>query len=187
VKGLFPEYSELSNKDYVDAWREAHFVFDTNVLLNLYRYRAGTRDELLKILDELRERIWIPHHVALEFQRNRLYIIAEQNRRFSEVLRVVEKTRANLFAEIDKLDIHNRHSLIDPQTLMVGFEQVVDTFLSSLGKLRETQQKLSEPDPLKGRIEDLFEGRVGNSPKDQMELDEITTVRLTTNLPPATF
>ncbi len=45
---------------------QALFVFDTNVLLNLYRYQSGTRDELLNVLAQLSDRIWIPHHVALE-------------------------------------------------------------------------------------------------------------------------
>ena len=34
-----------------------------------------TRDELLKIFDEIKDRIWIPHQVALEFHDERLNVI----------------------------------------------------------------------------------------------------------------
>ncbi len=50
MKGLFPQYDDLSSQDYGIVWKNALFVLDTNVLLNLYRYQAGTRDELLNVL-----------------------------------------------------------------------------------------------------------------------------------------
>lgn len=173
MKGLFQQYEEHSQKEYLAAWKHGLFVFDTNVLLNLYRYQVSTRDELINVLGELANRIWIPHHVALEFQRNRLKVIAEQNRRFSEVQRTIEKAKANLFGELDKLQLQKRHSLINPQPLTTGFEKLVDEFMSELEGLRKSQQKLTEPDPLKEKIERLFDGRVGSAPTNQADVDEI--------------
>jgi hypothetical protein len=57
---------------------------DANVLLNLYRFQAGTRDELFGALEELGERLWIPHQVGLEFQRNRLNVIHERQEYFGK-------------------------------------------------------------------------------------------------------
>ena len=57
---------------------------DTNVLLNLYRFQAGARDELFGALEKLGERLWIPHQVALEFYRRRLDVIAEQEKYFND-------------------------------------------------------------------------------------------------------
>lgn len=173
MKGLFPQYDDSSNQDYGVAWKESLFVFDTNLLLNLYRYQSSTRDELLKVLGQLSGRIWIPHHVALEFQRNRLKVIAEQTRRFTEVRRTIEKARSGLFADLDKLQLQKRHSLINPQGLTVGFEKLTNDFLTELDQLQETQQKLSAPDPLKHKIEELFDGRVGEPPKDQATIDDL--------------
>lgn len=171
--GLFPQYNELTERNYANAWKQALFVFDTNVLLNFYRYQAGTRDELLTVLGQLANRIWIPHHVALEFQRNRLKVIAEQGKRFSEVRRTIEKSRGSMFADLEKLQLHKRHSLINPEPLLSGFEKLVDEFLNELNSLQESQQKLTEPDPLKAKIETLFEGRVGVPPLDQGEIDNL--------------
>ncbi|AVS85366.1 hypothetical protein C8239_11875 [Paracidovorax avenae] len=173
MKGLFPQYDDSPSQDYGIVWKNALFVFDTNVLLNLYRYQAGTRDELLNVLSQLSGRIWIPHHVALEFQRNRLKVIAEQNKRFAEVRRTIEKARSSLFADLEKLQLQKRHSLINPQALTSGFEKLAGEFLTELDQLQETQQKLSAPDPLKKKIETLFDGRVGTPPSDQSAVDEL--------------
>ncbi len=173
MKGLFPQYAGSFSQDYGKVWSRALFVFDTNVLLNLYRYRTGTRDELLNVLEHLSARIWIPHHVALEFQRNRLKVIAEQGKLFSEVRRTIDKTRKALLGDLEKLQLQKRHSLINPQPLLDGFEKLVDDYFAELDRLKETQQKLSAPDPLKEKIEAIFDGRVGAAPKDQAEIDEL--------------
>jgi hypothetical protein len=177
MRGLFPQYADTSEQNYANVWNQALFVFDTNVLLNLYRYQSSTRDELLNVLEQLSERTWAPHHVALEFQRNRLKVIAEQNKRFSEVRRTIEKARSSLFVDLEKLQLQRRHSLINPQPLTTGFEKLVADFLAELDRLQETQQKLSAPDPLKAKIEALFDGRVGASPKDQAAIDKSTSKR----------
>ena len=173
MKGLFPEYSEVSDSVYKRAWKEATFVFDTNVLLNLYRYQAQTREELLTILAQLTDRIWIPHHVALEFQRNRLRVIADQGRRFSDVKNLVEKSRASLVSEIEKLQLKKRHSSIDPTAFISGFEELSREFLSNLDGLTEVQQGVTGPDPIRQKLEDLFDGNVGAPPRDQPELEDI--------------
>ena len=77
MKNLFKSFYKLNKDEYKTLWQDAIFIFDTNILLNLYRYQSSTRDELLKVIEQLTSRIWIPNHVALEFQRNRLHVIAE--------------------------------------------------------------------------------------------------------------
>lgn len=187
MKNLFPQFSHPSELNYSSVWRDAIFVFDTNVLLNLYRYQSATRDELLNVLSKLADRIWIPHHVALEFQRNRLKVIAEQNRRFADVRRTIEKAQSTLIADFEKLQLHRRHSLINPQLLINGFGKLADDFLVDLKKLQETQQKLSEADPLKIKIEDLFFNRVGPAPTTQSEIDVLykeAEARYKSKIPP---
>jgi len=173
MKDLFPQYTTFLNIDYGSVWNHAIFVFDTNVLLNLYRYQSKTRDELLNVLDQLSARIWIPHHAALEFHRNRLSVIADQNKRFSDVRRAIEKSKASLFSDLEKLQLQKRHSLINSQPLIQGFENLVSNFFSELNRLEEEQQNLTSPDPLLEKIEIRFDGRVGDPPKSQKDLDKV--------------
>lgn len=173
MKGLFPQYDASRQLDYKSAWKEAVFVFDTNVLLNLYRYQENTRDELLSVLQELSEKIWIPFHVALEFQRNRLTVISAQGKKFSEVRKSVEKIKSTIAAEAARLNLAKRHTLIDFDFLTSEFDTLAKKFLAQLDNSQKTQQKLTAPDLLKNRIEDLFEDRVGPAPANQKAVDDL--------------
>ena len=42
MRRAIKEYIEPSSKEKQELWEKAIFVFDTNVLLNLYRYSAKT-------------------------------------------------------------------------------------------------------------------------------------------------
>lgn len=173
MKGLFPQYDQNNSADYADIWKHAIFVFDTNVLLNLYRYQTSTCEELLTVLAQLSERIWIPHHVALEFQRNRLKVIAGQGKRFSEIRNIIDLSKTTLSKEIEKLRLHKRHALINPDPLINGFETLTENFLSELNKLQQAQQTLTSPDPLKERIETLFNEKVGAAYTSQQDIDNL--------------
>ncbi len=173
MKGLFPGYSHLSYQDKQTAWSQAIFVFDTNVLLNLYRYRENARKEWLNMLVNLSERVWIPYQVALEFQRNRLSVIAEQNQSFVSVPNTIEKAKSALFSEINKLNLAKRHAVIDPEPLISDLDRLINEFIGRLSPLEEQQQKLTEADPLQAQIEELFDNRVGKPPRDQKTIDAL--------------
>ena len=51
MKSLFSGYYLLSDSELTDLWKNGTFIFDTNVLLSLYRYPKATSDELIKILN----------------------------------------------------------------------------------------------------------------------------------------
>lgn len=170
---LFPQYHEPSDAQFDHAWKHGTFVFDTNVLLNLYRYRKTTREELIAVLNKLSHKIWIPHQVALEFQRNRLSVIAEQARRFSEVTSAVNKAKTGLASEFEKLQLQKRHALIDPEPLIKGFDKLCQMFLLDLDMLSKSQQSLDGPDTLRETLEALFDDKVGKPPEDQISLDKL--------------
>ncbi|AZF28157.1 PIN-like domain-containing protein [Pseudomonas sp. R2-60-08W] len=174
MKELFPEYDHSESLNYPDVWESALFVFDTNVLLNLYRYHESTRRELLKILKTLEDRIWIPHHVALEFQRNRLSVIASQGNGFKEMRTILTTTKNKLKDDIYKLGLHNRHTLINAEKLINDFEELTNNFSKELETLESSQQKINEHDPIKKLIEELFSGKVGSAHKLQKEVDDLS-------------
>lgn len=62
MKEKFTEFSAPSETELSDAWKSALFVFDTNVLLDLYRYRKSSQADFLRTFNSLNGRIWIPHH-----------------------------------------------------------------------------------------------------------------------------
>jgi hypothetical protein len=173
MKNQFPQFSTLSDDDYKQVWQEGLFVFDTNVLLSIYRYQPEAREQLLEVLTELANRVWIPHQVALEFYRNRLSIIGEQIKRYNDVRKVVDESHQSLVKGLDKLELKKRHSLINPEKLLSGVEKVVNEFHAMLDELRSSQQTLTGPDPIRDRLEALFENKVGSAISNQAELDKL--------------
>lgn len=173
MKNLFPEYSNPSQGDHQAIWDRALFVFDTNVLLNLYRYRTSTRNELLGLLDKLTDRIWIPHHVALEFQRNRLAVISAQIAQFESVRTLVTAAGAGLRTNLAQLNLRAQHSIIDPDPLLRGFDNLTREFFSELENLRTAQPGLTAHDALKDRLENLFHNKVGEAPADSGSLEQL--------------
>jgi len=59
--------------DFKKLWAEGIFVFDSNVLLDLYRLPVSARKDLIGIFesDKFKDRIWIGFQVILEFLNNR--------------------------------------------------------------------------------------------------------------------
>lgn len=173
MKGLFPEFDPRRDRNFQEIWSNCVFVFDANVLLNIYRYQADTRDQLLSIIEKIKPRIWIPYHVALEFNRNRLRVIASQGSKFSEVRAILLKYHSKLRIELEALNLHRRHSVIEISNVLSEIERVISGFASSLDELEANQPKLTDNDPLKDRIEELFHKHVGDPPKDQTELNQL--------------
>ncbi|PTV51033.1 PIN-like domain-containing protein [Acinetobacter pittii] len=188
MKNMFKQYNYFyTPEQYKDIWENALFVFDTNTLLNLYRYQEDTKNEFLQVLDKISNRIWIPHHVALEFQRNRLEVICEQKTLFSKTKNALNSTSKNLNSELEKLQLRKRHSLIKIDEFVEKMDTLIKDFNNSLDKLKSNQQHLSHQDSLKEKLELLFENKVGNPPQDQKELDDLYKIaesRYKNKIPP---
>ena len=90
MKKIFPGYYRPTKKEFSNLWNSCLFVLDANVLLNLYRYSQETSDELIQILKQISDRLWIPHQAALEYQENRLQTIAKQLEVYDEIQILVE-------------------------------------------------------------------------------------------------
>jgi len=90
MRDAIREYIDLSQAEKSELWKNATFVFDTNVFLNLYRYTKKTRDIMFKAFSSFKDRIWMPNHVAHEIMKNRCGIIHETNERYDVVTREME-------------------------------------------------------------------------------------------------
>ena len=84
MRDLFPGFYVPTAAQFARLWEECLLVLDSSVLLNLYRFPTSASRELLAVLQTFENRLWIPHQVALEFQRNRLGVRAEQLKKFGE-------------------------------------------------------------------------------------------------------
>lgn len=156
------------NPDQIErAWVEATFVLDTNILLNLYRYPLSARTELLEVLKALQARIWIPYHVGMEFQRNRLTVIASQQKRFTELKVEIENVGTTLRKGIAKLQLKKRHALIDVDPILSQMDASVQGFVKILDDLRQKDDLSFDADPIRDQLDEILRGRVGAAPSKE--------------------
>lgn len=85
------EYLIPSPEEKETLWNKCIFVFDTNVLLNLYRYTSNTRDTLLAAFDDLKERVWLPYQVAYEYAKNRFDVIYETTDKYKKLDKLAQE------------------------------------------------------------------------------------------------
>lgn len=90
MKNTIKEFIEPTNKEKQELWQKAVFVFDTNVLLNLYRYSAKTRKSLLASFENFKDRVWIPYQVTYEYMRKRCEVIYETVQRYEQFKKEME-------------------------------------------------------------------------------------------------
>ncbi len=173
MKNIFKGYYRPTKEEFDTLWDNAIFIFDTNVLLNLYRYQSSTRDSLFKVIEDLVNRVWIPYHVGLEFQRNRLKVIAAQHKRYSEVQNTVSRHVSNMKNDLNGLQLKKRHSHINPDKLIENIEKIESDFLLELKELEEKSISVNSDDEIRDRIDKLFNGKVGNPPSGQADLDNL--------------
>lgn len=187
MKNEFRGFYSLEESELKKLWENACFVFDTNVLLNLYRYHENTTEQLIGVLEQLKDRIWIPYHVALEYQRNRLTVIATQNSKFSEVRKLVSKGTSSINIELENLNLKKRHSSIEPDGFMKSIETATNEFLNVLDQLEKDHFSVVGEDQIRVRLDLLLDGKIGEKPASQEEIDKLedeAELRFNHKIPP---
>lgn len=171
MKTSFSGYYPPTTEQYEKLWKEAAIILDTNVLLNLYRLPTAAREELFGVLELLKERLWIPHQVALEFQRRRLTVIASERKATEEALTAASELVDDIKAKVDGLQIDKRGLGIESQPLLTELEKANGQLLEAIKAAHIAQLDISASDPVRERLDSLLENRVGTGPASQTELD----------------
>lgn len=159
-------------------WQEATFIFDTNVLLDLYTHDKSTTEDLLSAIERLREQLYMPHQVLIEFARNRPARIRKANESFDKALERVddwEDENANL--DILKRQIEDLDNVRDDiLPLDYAIELLGDKIEKAAFEIREQIRKSRDkhvvtastaPDPeedlVLARLFAVYDGRVGDA------------------------
>lgn len=178
MERLFFEYKKPSNDFFVRLWSECFFIFDTNVLLNFYRYSDATFQQLEESLSYYENRIWIPNQVATEFFKNRLTVIDEQKRNYTEAVKNIKKLK-------ESLSSRRGHPFVSP-TSLDSFTDVMDIIEREFDVQQQSLVNLINDDKVVNLVFKLFDNRVGE-PYAINKLKEIYKEgkeRYETNIPP---
>lgn len=178
MKSKFPGYFKLTEEEINELWENALFVFDANILLNLYRYSDETRDDFFKILEKIKNRIWIPHQSASEFFDNRLNVISQQEKSYEEAI--------NSLNEIENEFKNTRQHPFITQKLLKKFSALNKEICAQLNQSKDFHNKRINQDDILDKIESLFNEKVGNeyTKEELTEIYKQGEVRFLDKIPP---
>lgn len=156
MQNLFPGYYNLSDQELQDLLKKGLVVPDANVLLNFYRYTPTTASDLLKLFKHVDKRLWIPHQVGLEFNRNRRTVIRDQIKMYDKVTALFEDT-------LDKLEalMVRGHMSINP-SIVGKTKQALDRIAQELNKDRQQHPDLQRTDPIHQDLSDVIGDKIGS-------------------------
>ena len=170
MKNRFAEYYELPKERIKEIWENSLIVFDTNVLLNLYRYDEDTRTEFINVIKFYKERLWIPYQVGLEFHRRREDILRKNAAAYTTL---GEKLTEQLVKAVSTLESeYSRHPYINIKDIRSKVERCASSIKKSLDKQAENHPDYSKEDKILNAITVLFDGRVGEDFAEK-ELDAL--------------
>jgi predicted nucleic acid-binding protein len=178
MKSKFPGYFKLTDEEINSLWGNSLFVFDANILLNLYRYSDETRDDFFKILEKVKDRIWIPHQSASEFFDNRLSVISQQEKSYEEAI--------NSLKSIENEFKNSRQHPFITQKLLKKFSTLSEEICEQLNSSKDFHNKRIHQDDILNKIENLFNDKVGNE-FEKKELEQICKegeIRFLDKIPP---
>lgn len=162
MRNLFPEFNKPTTKGFKKLWTEAIFVFDTNILLSLYRIPQQARIKMISVLKELEKqnRVWIPHQVATEFYRKRIDVIHAQEKSHNEILEVLNKTEQDVVKRFDSREIVKK---------IAGSCKVIR---GEIEKSKKRDCDWLKKDKIETELNKIFKNKVGKA-YDSLKLNEI--------------
>lgn len=164
MKELFPGHFKESEENLREVWDSCIFVFDANILLNLYRYSDTTRNEFLRLLEKIKDRVWLPHRAAEEYLNNRLSVIDQQEQSYDSTIKSINNLKSDL-------DNARQHPFVSEQT-MEKVDSVFNALSEELSKNKKVHTQRISNDEIKNSISQIFENRVG-SPFDKEKLEQL--------------
>jgi PIN like domain len=161
MRDLFPGYYRPTTEQFKQFWEDGIIALDTNVLLSLYRFSDPARSQLFAILDKVQERLWIPHQVALEFQRGRIGVIDEQRQQYDRVIEEIAKSKKAILSRV------RRRSAMDHTQLSKKLEEQLKPVVDELEELKAghtdplTDEDWIGTDTVRDQLDQLLQGRIG--------------------------
>ncbi|MBP7669973.1 MAG: DUF4935 domain-containing protein [Ferrovibrio sp.] len=174
MKKEFLGYYRPTEAEFKALWQEGVFILDANVLLNLYSYPEDIREVFFSVLEKLKQRLWIPYHVGLEFHRNRLNRIQQANQRVEKLLQTILTIDNQLNEEVSKIELEKRNiGVTDIQDRLKAVKDAHAKLSEAVSLACEKLPKVSLEDSIGDRVSALLENKVGNPPENQEALNEL--------------
>ena len=161
----FEAYRTVTDDEYRTLFATGLIVLDANVLLDLYRYHPETRRELLDVLDQLRERLWIPNQVMAEFWTGREDVLEDASD-IASTVRALDKISEQYISRVrewvNRAGLRDRAADNLIKISRSAFDATVLKIRSLAGDKALEIAKDTTKDSIVIRLDSILQGRVGN-------------------------
>lgn len=174
-KGFYT--GNIKENSEIYKFEDTIFVFDTNVILDLYRNNSDTISAIKRSIEQVKDRIFLPYFTALEYQRRRLSVIDDQKHLISSTTspivdimkfssNMIEKCKSTKARHYEGLNRQVSDLIIKSNELLnTGLEAMYET-------LQESIEELNTKDIHREWIDSIFSGKIG-AKKDQEYIDNL--------------
>ncbi|MEC1755680.1 MULTISPECIES: PIN-like domain-containing protein [Bacillus subtilis group] len=168
MKKYFPGFYNPSEEEFQILWNTCTFVFDTNILLHSYRFEESAREVLLTIFKTIKDRIWIPYQVALEYHHLINKEKLDQEHAYDQLSKELSKIQNSVEDKFKNYSLQHTNLKLN-ESLHTSFVNSLEALITDL-----KEQKNSHPDleNIKYKLAEIFEDKVGE-PYTQEQLTEI--------------
>lgn len=177
MKKSFPGFYHPTDNELSEAWQSEKtiFVFDTNTLLNLYGYASLTREDFFSILNIISNRIWLPYHVVLEYQKRRLSVVKDEKHIFIKVDEYLKKIEKVFESDFSGLALNRRFPSLNNKTdkLHSEFKKLINNYRKSVSYWDKKQPCVRGHDSIRENLNEIFDQKIGPMPASQEILDNI--------------
>lgn len=183
MKDIFFEYYKTEDDEIKSIWEDCIFSFDTNVLLNLYRYTETTRDKFFEVLENLKEKSILTHQAGSEYHKNRLVTINSQQKAYDNLTDFFSKKCNEIENELNN---YKKHSYLQTGSISKKINKTFKKLKKDIGELKKNHPDLINDDEVKDFLSDLFQGRI-TTEYDNERLNQIFKegkVRYEKEIPP---
>jgi hypothetical protein len=138
---------------------------------------------MIDVLKKISDRVWIPHHAALEYQRSRVKVIREQLDAYDKARNIISKAQKQIAHE---LGAYKKHSHIKTEEILNKVAEAFATVEKELEQARGNHPDQSKHDDVLDTLSSLFEGKVGPpySPEKLVQIQKEGRARYKRKIPP---
>lgn len=149
MRTKFKEFSRLTEKEFKELWDNSIIVFDTNILLNLYKFSQKTRKIIFDMMSDLKGQLWLPYQVGCEFYIKRADQIDISNNEPKRIINELDKVLTSLSTNSCFYDELNE-----------GVKKIKE----DIEKAAKSHKKDLYKDDIADLLEKIFDGRTGDEP-----------------------
>lgn len=174
-------YMPLTEDKINAIWADSIIILDTSVLLSLYRVNDTAKSQMLAVLQELKDRLWMPNHVALEYSRNRVHVAKKSRNIYASLRSTLNKTA---------IDIENLDKNLMTKEAKTELVKIVRESLSAANdyvkSIESAHSDNSKNDAILPEIDVLFGSNIGtgHAPSELPGIYEEGAARYAKSIPP---